>query len=278
MTILITGATGTVGRHIVNQLVGRGENVRALSRNPKKAGFSEQVEVVAGDLMSPETLVPAFRGVRAMYLIQSSDQAGSELETSPQVIELAEREGVERITFLTVYGEGPVEDAIKNSRLQWTFIQPVGFMANAIDDWQQSIREEGLVRVFQGSKKGAVIHESDIAAVAVAALLEEGHHGQCYTLTGPEAISAKEQVAIISQAIGKPIEFIELTEEQARKQWQEKGYDEESIAFFLEMSKNPPEIGTTVLPTVEKMTGHPAKTFAEWAAEHKREFMGAAPA
>lgn len=278
MTILITGATGTVGRHIVNQLVGRGENVRALSRNPKKAGFSEQVEVVAGDLMSPETLVPAFRGVRAMYLIQSSDQAGSELETSPQVIELAEREGVERITFLTVYGEGPVEDAIKNSRLQWTFIQPVGFMANAIDDWQQSIREEGLVRVFQGGKKGAVIHESDIAAVAVAALLEEGHHGQCYTLTGPEAISAKEQVAIISQAIGKPIEFIELTEEQARKQWQEKGYDEESIAFFLEMSKNPPEIGTTVLPTVEKMTGRPAKTFAQWAAEHKREFMGATPA
>ncbi|PTM58735.1 NAD(P)H-binding protein [Desmospora activa] len=273
MTVLVTGATGTVGRHIVAQLVQKGVQVRALTRNRKNARFPENVEVVEGDLMSPETLTPALRGVTALYLIPSSDQAGSTLETGPEVIEQAVKAGIQRITFLTLYGEGPVEEAIQHSGQQWTFIQPVGFMANALDDWRESIREEGVVQVLNGTAKGALIHERDIAAVAVATLLEDGHHGQCYTLTGPEAISTVEAVELISKAIGKDIKVEELTEEQARQQWREKGYDEESIHFFMEMNNNPPAIGYTVLPTVEKVTGRPAKTFAEWVAEHKSQFM-----
>lgn len=273
MTILVTGATGTVGRHVVEQLVNKDVQVRALSRDPKRANLPEGVEVAAGDLMSPETLIPAFQDVTALYLIASSDQAEATLETNPQIIDLAEKAGVQRVSLLTVYGDGPVEQAIKNSRLDWTFVQPVGFMANAIDDWQESIRNEGVVRKLGGDTRGAIIHEADIAAVFVETLLEKGHHGNFYTLTGPEALSTIEQVEIISKAIGKDIKFEELTEEEARSAWQEKGHNEESIDFMVQMSKNPPEIGYTVLPTVEEITGHPAKTFAEWVSEHKSDLM-----
>jgi uncharacterized protein YbjT (DUF2867 family) len=273
MTILVTGATGTVGKHVVEKLVNKGEQVRAVSRNPERAHLSAGVEVVAGDLMAPETLVSAFKDVTALYLITSSDRAGATLETNSQIVELAEEARVQRVSLLTVYGDGPVEQALKNSRLEWTFVQPVGFMANAIDDWQESIRKEGVVRKFGGETRGAIIHEADIAAIFVETLLEKGHHGNTYTLTGPEALSTIEQVGTISKAIDKDIKFEELTEEQARKEWQESGHDEESINFFVQMSKNPPEIGYIVLPTVEEVTGHPAKTFAEWVSEHKSEFM-----
>lgn len=273
MTILVTGATGTVGRYVVDQLINKEVQVRAVSRSPERANLPEGVEVVAGDLMSPETLIPAFQGVTALYLITSSDQEGATLETNPQVVELAEKAGVQRVSLLTVYGDGPVEQALKNSRLEWAFVQPVGFMANAIDDWQESIKEDGVVRMIDGKVRGAIIHEADIAAVFVETLLEKGHHGNIYTLTGPEALSTIEQVEIISRAIRKDIRFEELTEDEARREWREMGYDEESIDFMVQMSKNPPEIGYTVLPTVEEVTGRPAKTFSEWVSEHKSEFL-----
>lgn len=273
MTILVTGATGTVGRHVVDQLVKKGERVRAISRNPEKAHLPEYVEVLAGDLMSPETLIPALQGVTALYLITSSDQPDATLETNPQVVELAEKAGVQRVSLLTVYGDGPVEQAIKNSRLEWAFVQPVGFMANAIDDWQESIRKEGVVRTLGGETRGAIIHEADIAAVFVETLLENGHHGKFYTLTGPEALSTIEQVEIISKGIGKEIELEELTEEEARSEWKKMGHNEESIDFMVQMSKNPPEIGYTILSTIKEVTGHPAKTFAEWVSEHKSDFI-----
>ncbi|WP_040981286.1 NAD(P)H-binding protein [Oceanobacillus jeddahense] len=273
MTILVTGATGTVGRHIVEQLVNKGVKVRAISRNPEQANLPESVDVVTGNLMSPETLIPAFQDVTALYLITSSDKTDATLETNPYVVELAEKAGIQSVSLLTVYGDGPVEQAIKNSLLEWTFIQPVGFMANAIDDWQESIRKEGVVRKLGGETRGAIIHEADIAAVFVETLLENGHQGNFYTLTGPEALSTIEQVEIISKCIGKEIKFEELTEEEARSEWKKIGLDEESIDFMVQMSKNPLEIGYTVLPTVEEVTGRPPKTFAEWVSEHKSDFI-----
>lgn len=273
MTILVTGATGTVGRHVVDQLVMKGKQVRAVSRNPEKACLPEGVEVLAGDLMFPETLIPAFQGVTALYLITSSDQSDATLETSPQVVEMAEKAGVPRISLLTVYGDGPVEQAIKNSHLEWIFVQPVGFMANGIDDWQESIRKEGVVRMFGGKTRGTIIHEADIAAVFVETLLENGHHGNLYTVTGPEALSPIEQVEIISKSIGTEIVFEELTEEETRNEWKKAGHNEGSIDFMVQMSKNPPEIGYTILPTVKEVTGRSAKTFAEWVSEHKNDFM-----
>lgn len=273
MAILVTGATGTVGRHVVSGLVQKGKQVRAVSRNPENAGLPEGVEVTKGDLAAPESLRAALQGVTALYLIMSSDNAHTALQTDPKVIEIAKEAGVRRVVILMDYEGNPVEQIVKDSGMQWTLLKPVEFMANALVDWQPSIRAEGIVREPFGYALSARVHEADIAAVAVEALTEDGHHEESYYLTGPEALSRVDAVNKIAAAIGKEIRFVELTEEQARQGWKDQGYGEEDIEFFVQMGKNPPEVGYTVLPTIELVTGRPAKTFDEWIAEHKDEFM-----
>ncbi|GIO14066.1 nucleotide-diphosphate-sugar epimerase [Cohnella xylanilytica] len=272
MTILVTGATGTVGRHVVKQLVQKGERVRAVSRNPARANLPEGVEVVAGDLNAPDTLRGAFVGAKGLFLITSSDEPDGSLETRPKVIELAEQAGVKRVAVLVGYEEGPVEEALKASRMEWTLLKPGEFMANILADWKDSIRQEGVVREAFGDAPSARIHEADIAAVAAAALLEDGHHGQSYILTGPESLTRREAVKVVGERLGREIVFDELTEEQARQNWRDQGYEEGDIEFFVLMGKNPPAIGHTVVPTVEQVLGRPAKTLAEWVDEHKHEF------
>ncbi|WP_028594333.1 NAD(P)H-binding protein [Paenibacillus assamensis] len=272
MTILVTGATGTVGRHIVSQLVEKGERVRALSRNPEKANMPAGVEVVAGDLNAPETLQAALEGVTGLHVITSSLSADGYLQTNAELIDMAEKAGVRRVTVLVGY-EGAVEEAVQRSSMEWTFLKPVEVMANALIDWTDSIRTEGVVREPFGNVPSSRVHEADIASVAVAALLDGGHHKQSYFITGPEVLTRIEAVQVISEAIGKEIHFIELTEEQARDRWREQGYEEGDIDFFVEMGKNPPEVGYTVLPTVEDVVGRRGRTFAEWAVEHKDYFV-----
>lgn len=275
MTILVTGATGTVGQHVTELLVQRGASVRALTRNPERARakLPEGVEIATGDLMKPETLEDVLQGVKAMFLIISSDEPNADLNTDPQMLALAEAAGVKRVVVLVGYEEGPVEEALRASGMQWTLVKPVEFMANVLADWRETIRTEGVVREFYGDALSARVHEGDIAAIAVEALLGDSHHGRSYPLTGPEALTRREAVRAIATAIGKDIAFVELTEEEARQKWRDQGYDEESVEFFVQMAKNPPENGYTVLPTVEQVLGRPARTFAEWAIEHKREFL-----
>ncbi|MUG44289.1 NAD(P)H-binding protein [Paenibacillus woosongensis] len=275
MTILVTGATGTVGQHVTELLVQRGSSVRALTRHPEraKAKLPEGVEIAAGDLMKPETLKEALQGIEAMFLIISSDEPHAHLYTDPQVIALAEAAGVKRVVVLVGYEEGIVEETLRASGMQWTLIKPAEFMANVLADWGETIRTEGVVREFYGDALSARVHEGDIAAVAVEALLGGGHHGQSYPLTGPEALTRREAVRAIAAAAGKDIPFIELTEDEARQQWRDQGYDEENVDFFVQIAKSPPEAGYTVLPTVEQVLGRPARTFAEWADEHKRMFL-----
>jgi uncharacterized protein YbjT (DUF2867 family) len=275
MTILVTGATGTVGQHVTELLLKQGASVRALTRNAERARkkLPDGVQIAEGDLMKPGTLKDALQGVEAIFLITSSDEPNADLNTDPEMVELAKEAGVKRVVVLVGYEEGPVEAALRTSGMQWTLVKPAEFMANALVDWRDTIRSEGVVREFYGDALSARVHEEDIAEVAVLALLEDGHHGRSYPLTGPEALTRKEAVRTIAAAIGKEIPFVELTEEEARQQWRQQGYDEESVEFFVQIAKNPPEAGYTVLSTVQQVLGRPARTFADWAAEHKREFL-----
>jgi uncharacterized protein YbjT (DUF2867 family) len=117
-----------------------------------------------------------------------------------------------------------------------------------------------------------VVHEADIAAVAVAALTQEGHAGKTYTLTGPEVLSVRQKIEALAAAAGREIRLVELTEQQARERWAAAGFPPEAIEFFVEIYGNTPEIGYTVDPTVERVTGRPARTFAQWAREHAAAF------
>jgi uncharacterized protein YbjT (DUF2867 family) len=282
MPILVTGATGTVGRSLVEQLVDAGHQVRALTRDPKSAAAArlpKQVEVVRGDFGKPETLVPALRGVERMHLV-AIDGYGP-LTTAPEILALAQDAGIRRITHLGHHDpsrddDDPIEAdhrtvqrAIENSGLEWTHLFPGEFMANTFD-WAGSIRAESVVRAPFGDWRSAMVHEADIAAIAMIALLDDGHAGRTYWPTGPEPVRRVDAVRMIGEAIGREIRFIELTPEQAREHWKNV-YPETVIEWFLEMGEyldgNAP-----VLPDVEQVTGRSGRTFRQWAADHADDF------
>lgn len=270
--ILVTGATGTVGRRVVAELLARGHEVRVLTRDAAKAAFPAGVEVVEGDLTQPDGLAPALEGVTGLHLITFGGAAFTPLETGPRILEPARSAGVRRITVLHGGGPTPLEDAVRaDDGVRWTVLMPVEFMANALE-WADGIVASGEVREPFVARLSAMVHEGDIGAVAAVALTEEGHGGQEYVITGPELLTVGDKVATIAAAVGREISLVELTEEQAVEQWRATGLTEDVIGFLLEAYGNTPEVGRTVSGTVEKVTGRPARTFAQWAAEHADAF------
>ncbi|MBN6057183.1 NAD(P)H-binding protein [Nonomuraea sp. RK-328] len=274
MTILVTGATGTVGRLVVDELVQAGHQVRALTRNPSRASelLPAGVEVVAADLADPDSLAPALYGVTAAHLITFAGDDYAPLKRGDEIVELAVKAGVRRVTVLGGRADGPLEQALAASDLEWTLLEPVEFMSNTLRWWAGSVKAHGVVREPFGDRLSALVHEADIAAVAAAVLTGEGHGGRTYTLTGPEALTTREKVRVLAEATGLDITFTELTEQEARAEWRSHGMGEETIEFLVQALGNTPEVGYTVVPTVEQVTGRPARPFAQWAAEHAAAF------
>ncbi|MEO8608614.1 MAG: NAD(P)H-binding protein [Chloroflexota bacterium] len=271
MKILVTGATGTVGRNLVEQLVEMGHQVRALTRNPAKANFSEGVEVVTGDLTTPATLTPALEGISGLHLINFGGDDFAPLQTGAEIIAMAEQAGVERVTVLRGGSKGTVENALESSSLAWTFLEPVEFMSNILK-WSYGIQAAGAVRQPFGDRKTAIVHEADIAAVAAGVLTSEGHAGKSYSISGPEVTTPREMTRMIAEVLGREIQFVDLTPDQARAEWGTFGIPQDVIEFLLWVYANTPPHGYTVVPTVEQITGRPAHTFAQWTAEHTAAF------
>lgn len=271
MTHLVTGATGTVGRQVVAELLRRGRAVRALTRDPSKADLPEAVEVVQGDLTDAEVLAGALEGVTGLHLITFGGPYFAPLTTGPRIVELAREAGVRRVTVLNGGGATPLEDAVKAGGLAWTVLMPVEFMANALE-WADGIRTHGEVREPFVGRLSAMVHEADIGAVAAVALTEDGHDGQVYLITGPEVLTVGDKVDAIATASGRKIRLVELSEERAVEQWKAAGQSDEVIGFLLDVYANTPVEGRTVADTVEKVTGRPARTFAQWAGEHADAF------
>lgn len=275
MTVLVTGATGSVGRHVVNGLLRCGLPVRAMTRNPGATRLPESVEVVAGDLARPESVGANLSGVDRVYLYPVPDRAD-------EVLDQLRAAGVRRVVLLSsisaAYAEGDlsgdyhraVERAVEKSGLDWTFVRPGEFMTNLLPWWAPSIAAEGVVRAPYGSGRSAMIHEADIADVAVTALRDDGHTGRAYPLTGPEALTTAERVATIGRVLGRPVRFDELTPSQARELWISQGMPPEVADWLLQ-----PPGEVQVGPTAAEVTGRPARTFADWVADHREDFVGA---
>lgn len=173
--LLVTGATGTVGRQVVAELLARGHAVRALTRDASRADFPAEVEVVQGDLAEPDSLIPALDGVTGVHLITFGGAYFAPLETGPRILELARAAGVRRITVLHGGGPTPLEDAVRaDDGVDRTVLMPVEFMANALE-WADGIVASDEVREPFVSRLSAMVHEGDIRAVAAVALTEEGH-------------------------------------------------------------------------------------------------------
>lgn len=270
MTILVTGATGTIGRHLVHQLHEARHPVRALTRTPASADLPAGVEVVAGDLTDPSTLGPVFDGVTAVHLITFGGDDGEPLATGPALVDLATGAGVRRVTVLGGWDESTVEPALRGSTLGWTVLAPGEFMSGALE-WADAVREQGVVRQL-ATWPSAVVHDADIAAVAVVALTEDGHAGRTYPITGPEALTPAERVRLIGEAVGREVGFEQLDEDQERERLRSYGYPEDYVEFGIRLATDPPAQAPVVHPTVERVTGRPARTFAQWAVENADAF------
>jgi uncharacterized protein YbjT (DUF2867 family) len=286
MRVLVTGATGHVGRIVVEQLVTAGVPVRAMTRRPQQARFPDAVETVAGDLTDPATLAPALTGADRMYLFPVA-------RTAREVVALARRAGVGRIVVLSsaAVTSGadtsfhlPVERAVEELGPEWTHVWPGEFMLNKLLLWGPSIRTEGVVYEPFPEAAWWPVHERDIADVAVAALLQDGHQGKAYDLSGPELITRREQVDAIATAIGREVRLEVVTPEQAREHYRRQGGFAAANADFLlgftdyqGNKREPTSVGyptirtTKPRPTAQHVIGHPARTFAQWAQDHAED-------
>ncbi|MFI6812381.1 NAD(P)H-binding protein [Nonomuraea sp. NPDC050328] len=294
MTILVTGATGNIGRRVVGGLVGAGQRVRAMTRDPGAARLPDGVELVRGDFTRPDTWSGALDGVDRVYLFPFAYYVPESAALG--FVEEAAAAGVRRFVVHSAAAAGfapsdgtsaldrhleeereahrGLELMVEATGQEWTHVRPGLLAANALG-WAARIRVERTVREPYGRSGYPVVHEADVAEVAVAALLTDAHLGAAYTITGPARVTLVEQATAIGAAIGAEIRFEELTPEQARAQWLADGYPLDMADWMIELRAAAVD-GPGVLPptrTYEEITGRPPRTFAQWARDHAVDFM-----
>jgi uncharacterized protein YbjT (DUF2867 family) len=274
-TVLVTGATGNIGRPLVAGLLADGARVRALTRDPAAASFPPGVAVAGGDYAAPGILAEAVRGADAVFV-----NIGALREHAGELIAAARGAGVSKIVMLSsiaVRDEGDqvlslgrqhkaVEDAVKAAGVDWTILRCGGFATNTLT-WAANVQAERVVRFPYGQAALALIAEQDIAAAAVRVLLDSGHAGRTYVLTGAESLTQIQQAEAIGKAIGRPVRFEELSPEQFR-QFATQHFPAPVVEDLLKALAS--YVGQTAYMTadLEKLTGRPATSYAQWAAQH----------
>ncbi|TMR95289.1 NAD(P)H-binding protein [Nonomuraea basaltis] len=267
--ILVTGATGNVGRHVVSQLAEAGLEVRALVRDPGRARLP--VEMARGDLNVPETLHPALEDVESVFLLWPGFTTDNAAEVVAAIAKHARRvvylsANVAQLADEPATHYQEIERLIRHSGLGWTFLRPGGFAANTLG-WAGQIRQ-GVVRWPYGQAARSLIHEKDIAAVAVHVLTSAGHNGATYVLTGPERLTQAEQVRVIGEVVGREVRWEEQPPEEARDQLMAAWGDADFVDAALKTWESFVTTPEPVTDTVERLLGRPALTFRQWAEDH----------
>jgi uncharacterized protein YbjT (DUF2867 family) len=271
--ILVTGATGNVGGELVRALLAAGEPVRALiRREADQARLPEGTEGVVGDFNVPASFGPALASVSAMHLLAGYPNLSG-------LLAAARAAGVKRVTLQSgssVRGGDMSnavsryhilsEQAIRESGVPFTFLQPDSFASNTLQ-WVPQLRAGDTIRAPFPNVRVAVIDPYDIAAVAAAALTTDAHEGRTYRLSGPESLLPADRVAILARVLGRDLRFEGQTDEEARADMSSSmpaEYVDAFMSFFADGTLDESE----VLPTVEEVTGRPPRTFEQWARLH----------
>lgn len=275
--MLVTGATGNIGRALVGELHALGAGpLRGLTRDTAKAVFPEGVEAVEGDLARAASLKSALEGVRSLFLV-------SRVGADADILDAAGRAGVDHVVLvssITVQTHphlGPagenvaVERLLKDSGMAWTILRPTQFASNVMW-WADAIRGHETVRVPYADVGLPAIHPADIASVARVALTEPGHRERTYALTGPERITARQQVEAIAAVLGRDVPFAEISREEAHREMATFLGDEAADAVLDLTGGDLNDELLTVRDTVSRITGSPARSFSEWASEHAAAF------
>ena len=277
--IVVTGATGNIGRPLVRALAGAGEQVTAVSRNA--AEVPDGVRHVVADLADPASLEPALAGAKALFLLLSGDLHAVGANPADLLAKAADA-GVRRVVLLSTLGVATrpfgttriamraLEDALRESGLDWAILRPGGFDSNALW-WAESVRTQGMVAAPFGDTGVPIIDPADIAEVAAACLLDDRHVGGVYELTGPEVITPRQQTAALAAALGEPVRFHELTRAEA-KAGMTRSMPGELADDTLDILSSPTPAELRVSPDVERVLGRPPRSFADWAARNIAAF------
>ncbi|MFJ2867236.1 SDR family oxidoreductase [Kitasatospora sp. NPDC087314] len=277
--IVVTGATGNVGRPLTRALAEAGHQVTAVSRHA--AAVPDGVRHVVADLAEPGGLEPALAGAKALFLLLSGDLHAAGAGPA-ELIGRAAAGGVRRVVLLSSQGVatrpfGPtriavraVEDALRESGLEWAVLRPGGFASNALW-WAESIRTQRVVAAPFGDVGVPIVDPADIAEVAAACLLDDRHTGGVYELTGPEVITPRGQAEAIAAALGSPVRFQDLTREEA-KAAMARSMPAELAEDTLDILGSPSPAELRVSPDVQRVLGRAPRRFADWAARNVAAF------
>ncbi len=279
MTIVVTGATGNVGRPLVSELAAAGARVRAVTRAPQTAGFPDGVEAMS----SP---ADALAGASAVFL--NSRALGPDLSDLADVVALAKRSGVTKLVALSAinadddFSRQPsrfrgdrnkeVEQFAVDSGLDWVSLRPAVFASNFVGMWAAQILAGDVVGGPYAAASAAPIVETDIAAVAAQALLTDELVGQQIPLTGPQAFTNSELVEIIGTVLGRPLRYFEVPPDVVRQRFIGLGLGAEFADAYTAMLTETLDKPALVTREVEKITGRPATTFAQWVTDHRNLF------
>ncbi|MFI2620682.1 NAD(P)H-binding protein [Streptomyces sp. NPDC018584] len=278
--ILVTGATGRVGREVVRRLPD-GVRVRLMTRDPAKVTVRRAAtEVVAADYGAAQSLERALRGVRTALLVTNRVDGDDDV----RFIRAARAAGVRRLVKLSAAAvldpgaddlitrwQRRSEESLCSSGLDWTLLRPRAFMSNTLS-WAASIRSDRVVRALHGSSANACVDPRDIGEAAARVLTEEGHEGKAYTLTGPEPITPAEQAEQLARTLGVSLRFEEMTLEQARADLAGR-YPAPIVEALLESARRQRAgAKSAVDDTVRSLTGRPALPFRRWAHDHRDTF------
>lgn len=282
MEILVIGATGKTGRAVVEALVARGVKVRSASRKPGAA--SDAVEPVRFDWADRETWRPALRGVEGLYIV------GPYAEPDAKILVrelLAIAGDVRRVVLLSVLGADLLPSAasmarweqdVRESGKEWTILRPNWFMQNFGEGgFTAPLRDRGVLELPAAEAALSFVDTRDIAEVAATALTEDGHHGQVYDITGPQAFTHAEAMALLGNAAGRELRYAAITPEQLVTRLRAAGAGERTVASQLglfEVMRN--GVNTPVSDVVKRVTGRAPRSLADYAAEHAAAWQLAA--
>lgn len=277
MTILVIGARGNIGKEVLHGLLRAGQAVRASSRDPKPGEFPDAVETVRADLSQPNSFPQLLAGVRKVFLYANED-APEEFATA------ARKAGVEQVVLLSSHSvlfphaeSNPiavmhmkVEQALQDAGLDWTFIRP-GYLATNTLRWQ-SIRTERVLRTAFPEGTAYLVHERDVAEIAVRALIDDAHRSKAYLIPGAGPLTVREQVAAIGEALGETVRVEEVDVQTYRAELLTQvpeSLADRLIQFKGEIPQVPAEVRFDAVP---KVLGRPPLSYAEWAKEHSADF------
>ncbi|WP_046468016.1 SDR family oxidoreductase [Allosalinactinospora lopnorensis] len=280
--ILVIGATGKVGGQVVRQLRESGARFRALARDPASAHLPGGTEIVRGDLSDPPSLHTALEGVEDVFLVWPFLSS----EGAPAVLEVIGGHA-RRVVYLSSTGvdetadqqadpinrfHADLERLIRNSGLRWTFVRGGGFASNDLQ-WAEQIRSGDVVHAPFAAGARAVVHEADLAAVAVHTLTTGGHDGKKYEVTGTEVLNTAERVRIIGKVLERPLRLEEVPAEAVRQEMLGAGWPADVVDGILDAHA---ESGTggreEPVSPADRITGSPARTYHQWVADHAGDF------